>query len=62
VALQCTQTSDCEQPVATIDDKGWLYCDPHGHRQRPWRRLNAADIARLEAGKTISFDTPTEAP
>lgn len=56
IVLSCDMRSDCEQPVKMLDDKGWLYCTDHGRmRDRPTRRLTVAELARLRAGKTISW-------
>jgi hypothetical protein len=69
VFLRCDQTASCEGDVTHIDDKGWLYCTPHGEGRRsvrPCRRMTEAEIATLTAGKTIWWDAeknlPEEAP
>lgn len=49
----------CEQSgtVSMIDRKGYVYCEPCGHRRRssgtPCRKLLARELATLESGKPI---------
>lgn len=42
--------------VTHIDDKGFIYCKPHGEnrqRHRNCRKLRANELNRIKAGKTI---------
>ena len=65
VTLQCDMTGSCKRDVTHIDDKGWLYCTPHGEGRRsvrPCRRMTEAEIATLTAGNTIWWDAEKNLP
>lgn len=55
---------DCPYTVTHIDEKGYAYCTPcgiqrkHSHR---CRKLTGAEIKRLQAGLTISYERPRRA-
>lgn len=58
--LTCDMENDCTAPVTHVDEKGWLYCATHGPQRRQsgrqCRKLTAAEIKRLQAGLTISYE------
>lgn len=56
VTLHCDMTKDCDQPIAMIDSKGFIYCAGHGldrqYDQR-CRKLRPHELNRLMRGETI---------
>lgn len=55
-SLQCEMVNDCEREVTMIDNKGYIYCEPHGMQRRSWRpcrKLRPYEINRLERGAQI---------
>lgn len=50
---------DCTRHVTHIDNKGFVYCTPHGEQRRtngtPCRKLRPGEIEKLEAGQTIRY-------
>lgn len=60
--LRCDMHRDCDKPVTHIDDKGWIYCERHGHERkgaRPCRELSKTEIDMLVQKKPISFERRT---
>lgn len=56
VTLTCDMERDCSEPVAMIDNSGFIYCENHGLRRRPGkpcRKLRPYELNRLLAGKQI---------
>jgi len=57
--LTCDGERDCTAAVSHIDRKGWIYCTAHGRMMaagRTVRKLTAAELAELEAGRPIPWD------
>jgi hypothetical protein len=59
--LTCEWGKACPSDVTHVDEKGWIYCTPHGEQRQAggWRRcrkLTSAEKATLEAGGTILYD------
>jgi hypothetical protein len=56
MTLRCEMRTSCERPVTHLDEKGYIYCEVHGHDRQSWlrcRRLTAGELLRLEAGLTV---------
>jgi hypothetical protein len=57
--LTCDMERSCTRPVTHIDNKGWMYCTPHGEQRRtsgkPCRKLRSGEIETLESGRTIRY-------
>jgi hypothetical protein len=57
VHLQCDMESTCDEPIAMIDDKGWIYCEYHGLMRRDSRRcrkLRPHELRRLQRGEQVT--------
>lgn len=56
--LRCDARAACDDPVAYIDDKGFVYCTTHGvARQaggRRCRKLRPHELRRLQAGDPLT--------
>lgn len=55
--LQCDMKRDCKQVVTHIDDKGFVYCHPHGVQRkgyRPCRMLMPKELEQLKAGMPLA--------
>ena len=55
-ALHCDWGTDCGAEVTHIDNRGFIYCTPHGIARRDWRpcrQLRPHELARLRRGDTI---------
>jgi hypothetical protein len=55
--LKCDMRAECAAPIARLDDKGYVYCEPHGAERklyRPCRKLRAWELRKLERGETLS--------
>lgn len=55
--LQCDMTAGCTEPVAMIDNSGFIYCERHGrHRRtfRPCRKLRPHELNRLRRGQQVT--------
>ena len=55
---------DCPSKVTHIDEKGYAYCTPCGIQRKAshrCRKLTGAEIKRLQAGLTISYERPRKA-
>lgn len=55
--LTCDMKRDCTQPVAMIDQSGFIYCEGHGLDRRVWepcRRLRGWEVRRLEKGNPLT--------
>lgn len=53
----CDMTADCTQPIAMIDDKGFIYCEHHGLQRRgyrPCRRLRQHELNKIHRGEPIA--------
>lgn len=51
--LACDMVAGCSAPVSHIDDKGYVYCAPHGldrRGARPCRKLRPYELRRLSRG------------
>jgi hypothetical protein len=49
-------SSTCDQPVAYLDDSGFIYCEGHGLTRRQYRacrRLRPHELHRLEGGLAV---------
>lgn len=61
--LHCEMIDSCDDPVAMIDDKGYIYCAEHGlerrrcHRRR-CRKLRPSELKRLERGEALGSYSP----
>jgi hypothetical protein len=56
--LKCDMTSTCTSPVTHVDEKGYVYCTPHGIGRRAYnrcRKLTPSEKKKLERGETISY-------
>lgn len=57
--LECTMEKDCKNPVAMIDNKGFLYCAQHGAQRKqggiPCRKLSGGEIKKLERDESIRY-------
>jgi hypothetical protein len=55
--LLCDGKKDCQAPVTHIDNKGFVYCEPHGKWRKstgtPCRKLTGPELKELEAGKPL---------
>jgi len=55
--LSCDMTADCERPITHLDEKGYIYCTPHGESRRGGgircRKLRPYELRRLEAGQQV---------
>ena len=50
--LHCDGKKDCENPVAYIDEKGWVYCEKHGlqvKQSRRCRKLTPKELKNLQS-------------
>jgi hypothetical protein len=57
--LVCDMERGCLAPVTHIDEKGWVYCAPHGKQRKMshrCRKLTSGEIKTLKAGKPISYE------
>lgn len=55
--LTCDMEKDCSEPVAMIDQAGFIYCHAHGLERRDWepcRKLQGWELRRLEKGKPLT--------
>lgn len=55
--LTCEMEVGCREPVARIDQKGFVYCEPHGQERKIWqpcRKLRAWELKRLKRGKALT--------
>ena len=56
--VACDWEKGCAAPVARLDSKGYVYCEPHGAIRkdsgRACRRLRPWEQRRLERGKELS--------
>lgn len=56
VELTCDMSTECTDPVAMIDNKGWIYCERHGLERRSWkpcRKLRPHELNRLKRGEPL---------
>mgnify|MGYP001567218154 CR=1 FL=1 len=56
---QCDMERDCTGAVAYIDNKGFIYCKPHGVERKyaqPCRQLVPWELALIHAGKPIRYE------
>lgn len=56
ITITCDMVRDCAAPVTHIDDKGYVYCTPHGEQRqsfRPCRKLRPHELRQLERGEPI---------
>jgi hypothetical protein len=54
--VRCEMSSTCDQPVAYLDDSGFIYCEGHGLTRRQYRacrRLRPHELHRLEGGLAV---------
>jgi len=55
--LHCDMKEDCENSVAYIDNKGFVYCEEHGKQRKasgiPSRKLSPAELTQLENDKPL---------
>jgi hypothetical protein len=52
----CDMHADCDQPVAMLDQKGYVYCAVHGasrQTSQPCRKLRPHELNRLRRGELI---------
>ena len=60
-SLQCDGWCGHAGTVTHIDEKGYAYCTPCGIQRKAshrCRKLTGAEIKRLQAGLTISYERP----
>lgn len=53
----CDMEAGCLAPVTHLDDKGFVYCTPHGLIRRGWRRcrvLRGWELRKLQKGLTLN--------
>lgn len=56
VKLKCDMIKGCCLDVEYIDNKGFVYCHPHGVMRKqyiPCRKLKMLELKRLKEGKTV---------
>lgn len=56
ITLTCAMEEGCTAPVTHIDNKGYVYCAPHGEDRkscRPCRKLTPAELKILRAGDAL---------
>ncbi len=57
LVLTCDMEADCVQEITHLDDKGYVYCTPHGiERQldRRCRKLRPHELNRLTHGEPLA--------
>lgn len=55
-APTCDMEADCTAPITHLDDKGWVYCTPHGEQRQMshrCRKLRPHELARINRGDTV---------
>lgn len=55
--LTCDMEENCPDPVAMIDNAGFIYCESHGLDRRDWkpcRKLRGWELRRLEGGRPLN--------
>jgi hypothetical protein len=55
--LRCDMKHECTEPIAYIDDKGFIYCAPHGVARKYWRRcrkLRPHELRKLTRGEPLA--------
>jgi hypothetical protein len=55
--LSCDMVKECLEPVAMIDQAGFIYCQGHGLERRDWepcRKLRDWELRRLQKGKPLT--------
>lgn len=55
--LKCDMKRTCAEVVTHIDDKGYVYCRPHGIQRQSWRRcrlLKPSELKQLKAGTPLA--------
>ena len=53
---RCDMVENCQAPVTHIDEKGFIYCKPHGIERRQYRRcrqLRQYELKKIQAGKPL---------
>lgn len=53
----CDMVEDCVEPVTYIDDKGFVYCTPHGLDRQTYRRcrkLRLHELRRISRGEQVA--------
>lgn len=56
--LKCDMP-ECAEKVTHVDEKGFIYCAPHGVNRKIFcrcRKLSAKEIRTLLSGKCISYE------
>lgn len=57
MAPTCEMTTTCTEPVAMMDNKGFVYCAGHGMARRaycPCRKLRSHELHKIARGETIT--------
>jgi hypothetical protein len=57
VNLSCDMQKDCTAQVAYIDNKGFVYCAPHGLERKDYcrcRKLRQHELRKLERGEMLA--------
>jgi hypothetical protein len=52
-SLACDMEKDCAAPVTHVDEKGYVYCAPHGVERKAYRRcrkLRPYELRSLRTG------------
>lgn len=55
--LLCDMERGCKGEITHIDDKGYIYCRPHGIQRkgyRPCRLLTSKELRQLKAGQPLA--------
>lgn len=56
--LTCDMVHGCTARVSMIDEKGYVYCGPHGKQRRDsgirCRKLTGPELRQLETGKPLA--------
>jgi hypothetical protein len=55
--MKCEMADDCAGMVTHIDDKGFIYCKPHGEERKLWRRcrkLSSKELKTIKAQGAIA--------
>lgn len=55
--LRCDMVKGCKEMVTHIDDKGYVYCKPHGIQRKSYRScrlLTSSELKQLKAGLPLA--------
>jgi hypothetical protein len=60
----CDMEKNCQEPIAYLDEKGFVYCDAHGKQRKlshtRCRKLEPRELHFILAGQALKYYRPEE--